>query len=100
MPELTTDFQSLPEEYQRVIQAAQDRHRISVAPLQLLVGGWSGAVESVLQVTGGAWWPADRVEVEANQEIIRSALSEAEHSAAQKRGRQMTLEQALTFASE
>ena len=32
------------------------------------------AAESVLKVTGGAWWPADRVEVEANQEIIRSAL--------------------------
>ncbi len=58
------------------------------------------AAESVLKVTGGAWWPADRVEVEANQEIIRSALSEAERSAAQKRGRPMTLEQALAFASE
>ena len=41
------------------------------------------AAESVLKSTGGAWWPADRVEVEANQEIIRSALSEAELKAAQ-----------------
>jgi tetratricopeptide (TPR) repeat protein len=65
---------------------------------------WGGvmlsAAESALKVTGGAWWPADRLEVEANKEIIRSALSEAEWSAAQRRGNAMTLEQALAFASE
>jgi hypothetical protein len=44
--------------------------------------------------------PADRVEVEANQEIIRSALSESELTAAEKKGKAMTLEQALAFASE
>ena len=44
MPELTTDFQSLPEEYQHVIRLAQEQYQITVAPLQLLVGGWSGAV--------------------------------------------------------
>ena len=58
------------------------------------------AAESLLQSTRGAWWPADRVEVEANQEIIRFALSESELTAAQKKGKAMTLEQALTFASE
>jgi predicted ATPase/DNA-binding CsgD family transcriptional regulator len=58
------------------------------------------AAESLLQSTGGAWWPADRVEVEANQEIIRSALSESELTAAQMKGKALTLEQALAFASE
>jgi predicted ATPase len=58
------------------------------------------AADSVLKVTGGAWWPADRVEVEANQEFIRSVLGEAELDAAQKKGGAMTLEQALAFASE
>jgi hypothetical protein len=58
------------------------------------------AAETVLKSTGGAWWPADRLEVEANQEILRSALSEEELAAAQKQGKAMTLEQALTFASE
>jgi tetratricopeptide (TPR) repeat protein len=58
------------------------------------------AAESLLQVTGGAWWPADRIEVEQNQEIIRSALNEAELVEAQERGRAMTLEQALAFATE
>jgi tetratricopeptide (TPR) repeat protein len=57
------------------------------------------AAESALKVTGGAWWPADRVEVEANQEIIRAALSESELAAAQKKGKAMTLEQAIAFAS-
>jgi predicted ATPase len=58
------------------------------------------AAETLLQVTGGAWWPADRLEVERNQEIIRSALDEAELTAAQEKGRAMTLEQALAFAAE
>lgn len=58
------------------------------------------AAESVLKVTGGAWWPADRVEVEANQGFIRSALSREEYAAAQKKGAEMSLEQALAFASE
>jgi tetratricopeptide (TPR) repeat protein len=58
------------------------------------------AAEALVQSSGGAWWPADRVEVEANQEIIRLALSEAELMAAQKRGKAMTFEEALTFALE
>jgi tetratricopeptide (TPR) repeat protein len=58
------------------------------------------AANSVLKVTGGAWWPADRVEVERNQEMIRSMLGETEWNAAQKKGAVMSLEQALAFASE
>src|SRR5678810_767976 len=51
MPELTNDFQSLPEEYQHVIRLAQDTYNIAVAPLQLLVGGWSGAVVYLVSVS-------------------------------------------------
>ncbi len=51
MPELTTDFQSLPEEYQHIIRLAQDTYNITVAPLQLLVGGWSGAVVYLVSVS-------------------------------------------------
>lgn len=66
--------------------------------------GWGAvmlsAAESVLKITGGAWWPADRLEVEASQEVIRSAVSEEELAAAQVKGRAMSLEQALAFATE
>lgn len=58
------------------------------------------SAETILKGTGGAWWPADRVEVERNQAIIRSALSDVEFAAAQVKGQAMTLEQALTFVSE
>jgi predicted ATPase len=51
MPELATDFQSLPEEYQLVIRLAEETHKIAVAPLQLLVGGWSGAVVYLVSVS-------------------------------------------------
>ncbi len=51
MPELTTDFQSLPEEFQHIIRLAQDTYKITVAPLQLLVGGWSGAVVYLVSVS-------------------------------------------------
>jgi predicted ATPase len=59
MPELTNDFQSLPEEYQHVIRLAQDTYKITVAPLQLLVGGWSGAVVYLVSVS---WNETRRVE--------------------------------------
>src|SRR5687767_1900109 len=51
MPELTTDFQTLPEEYQHVIRLAEVTHKITVAPLQLLVGGWSGAFVYLVSVS-------------------------------------------------
>ena len=51
MPELATEFQSLPTEYQRVIRLAEETHEIAVAPLQLLVGGWSGAVVYLVSVS-------------------------------------------------
>ena len=51
MPELATDFQSLPPEYQAVIRLAQETYSITVAPLQLLVGGWSGAVVFLVSVS-------------------------------------------------
>src|SRR5687767_12445930 len=54
MPELATDFQALPSEYQAVIHLAQDTHKITAAPLQLLVGGWSGAVVYLVSVSSRA----------------------------------------------
>src|SRR5215207_10058131 len=59
MSELIAGFQSLPSEYQRVLQLAQDQHQISVAPLQTLVGGWSGAMVYLVSVTH---LPSQRVE--------------------------------------
>jgi predicted ATPase len=51
MPELATEFQSLPEEYRLVVRLAEETHKIAVAPLQLLVGGWSGAVVYLVSVS-------------------------------------------------
>ena len=51
MSELATGFWSLPEEYQLVIRVAEQTHKITVAPLQLLVGGWSGAVVYLVSVS-------------------------------------------------
>lgn len=97
MPELTIGFRSLPEGYQQVIHLAQDTYEIAVAPLKLLVGGWSGAIDYLVSVSSNE---TRRVEVEANLEFIRSALSETELTAAKNKGKAMTLEDALAFASE
>ena len=51
MAELSPDFQSMPEEYQHLIQLVQDAHPITVTPLQLLVGGWSGAIVYLVSVS-------------------------------------------------
>jgi predicted ATPase len=57
------------------------------------------AAESILKITGGAWWPADRVEVERNREMMQSALGADEFSKAQKTGAAMNIDQAIAFAS-
>ena len=57
------------------------------------------AAESVLKITGGAWWPADRVEVERNLEMLRSALTADEFANAQKTGAAMNIDQAIAFVS-
>ncbi len=57
------------------------------------------AAESVLKITGGAWWPADRVEVERNREMLRSALPADEFTKAWKTGGAMNMDQAIAFAS-
>ncbi|HEX5809669.1 MAG TPA: hypothetical protein VFY25_13465, partial [Anaerolineales bacterium] len=54
MSELSPGFQSLPPEYQRVLLLAQDQHRIRVAPLQVLVGGWSGAMVYLVSISDEA----------------------------------------------
>ncbi|HET9587605.1 MAG TPA: tetratricopeptide repeat protein [Anaerolineales bacterium] len=50
MPELAAEFESLPVQYQHVIRLAQDRHNVTVTPLQELVGGWSGAMIYLVSV--------------------------------------------------
>ena len=45
------------------------------------------AAETVLKATGGAWWPADRVEVERNQEMIRTALGDEKWRRRRKKAR-------------
>ena len=57
------------------------------------------AAESLLKATGGAWWPADRVEVERNREMMKSALSADEFAKAWKTGAAMNMDQAIAFAS-
>ena len=57
------------------------------------------AAESLLSASGADWWPADRVEVEATQAILKSSLGQDELDASSAAGRSMTLEQAITFVS-
>jgi hypothetical protein len=57
------------------------------------------AAESLLLATGGMWWPADRIEVEQNREIMKYALTQDEFTAAWKVGGAMTINEAIDFAS-
>jgi hypothetical protein len=52
-----------------------------------------------LKITGGAWWPADRVEVERNRAMLQSALTTDDFLKAWKSGGEMTIDQAIAFAS-
>jgi predicted ATPase len=59
-----------------------------------------GAAESLLQSTGGAWWPADRVEVEQNRQMMQSALNPEEFHFAWETGIGMNIDQALQFTAD
>jgi hypothetical protein len=51
MSELAADFQSLPAEYQDVLHLAQGQDNLVITPLQLLVGGWSGALVYLVSIS-------------------------------------------------
>lgn len=55
--------------------------------------------EALLNVSGAAWWPADRKEVGQTRAILQSALGNDKFTAAWSEGQGMTLEQAVTFVS-
>ena len=50
MPESVISFSSLLPEYQRIIQIAEEKNDIAIAPLQELAGGWSGAIIYLVRV--------------------------------------------------
>ena len=51
MAEISPDFQSMPEEYQQLIRLVENTYDVTVATLQLLVGGWSGAIVYLVSVS-------------------------------------------------
>lgn len=59
MSESTRDFQTLPIEYLHVIRWASERHNITIVPLQLLSGGWSGAIVYLVSI---GWNDSSRIE--------------------------------------
>lgn len=44
MFDLAAGFEPLPVEYQDVIRLAQEQYNLSITPLDILTGGWSGAI--------------------------------------------------------
>lgn len=46
-------FGKLPPEYKRIIARAEEKFNIEIKPLQVLVGGWSGAMIYLVSVASG-----------------------------------------------
>ncbi|OGO60355.1 MAG: hypothetical protein A2032_02745 [Chloroflexi bacterium RBG_19FT_COMBO_49_13] len=59
-----------------------------------------GAAQALLDATGATWWPADRVEVDRNQENLRLSLEPDQFEAAWTTGQKMNLEAAIAYAQE
>lgn len=57
-----------------------------------------GAAEAQLALSGAAWWPADRVEVERTRTRLRALLDEQEFARADAQGRGLSLEGAIALA--
>ncbi|MEK6222158.1 MAG: hypothetical protein N2D54_07905, partial [Chloroflexota bacterium] len=51
MTDIAEKYSSLPPEYQQVILRAEEQHKITIKPLQELVGGWSGAIIYLVSAT-------------------------------------------------
>jgi predicted ATPase/Tfp pilus assembly protein PilF len=58
------------------------------------------AAQVLLSVTGAAWWPADRVEVDRNLEYIQSSLDPALFKNAWAAGENMDLKAALAYTQQ
>ena len=54
-----------------------------------------GCSEAMLESIGGAWWPADRGEIDATRAALQASLGEAAYRAETTAGRAMSLDQAL-----
>lgn len=74
------------------LAAAQGDYRHSIPLL--------AASESLLHSFGAAWWPADRIEVERNLELVRVAVEPDEFEALWLIGEKFSLEEAVKFASK
>lgn len=86
MSELNAGFKSLPPEYQRVLELAQDQHGILLAPLQTLVGGWSGAMVFLVSVTHPERGVVEHLILKLDRKGKAARSDEmARHSAAQAR---------------
>jgi tetratricopeptide (TPR) repeat protein len=56
------------------------------------------AAEALLTGSGGAWWPADRAEIERARGRLKAALAEEEFEKLWEEGRQMQLDAAIRYA--
>jgi predicted ATPase len=56
-----------------------------------------GAAESQLKAFGGAWWPADRVEIDRAKDSIQSALGE-KFDELWVKGQSMSVEEAIAYS--
>ena len=57
-----------------------------------------GAAHALMAKSGGAWWPADQVEVQRALEKIRSSLDESQFTKSWQAGQAMGLDEAIRFA--
>jgi predicted ATPase len=71
------------------LAAVQGKHAWAVPLLS--------AAESQLKAFGGAWWPADRVEIEQARERMQSALGD-KFDALWDKGQSMRVEEAIAYA--
>ncbi|MFN2138443.1 MAG: ATP-binding protein, partial [Candidatus Promineifilaceae bacterium] len=57
-----------------------------------------GAAEALQDAAGAAWWPADRVEIERNTAVLRTALGDDVLAAALAEGRLLKMDEAVALA--
>jgi len=76
VPESVVSFQSLPPDYQKIIQVAEKRYDIAISPLQELAGGWSGAIIYLVRVASAGSGKVEHLILKLDRKRPKSSTDE------------------------
>lgn len=76
MPESVPSFEDLEPEFREVIHLAEERNKVTISPLQVLAGGWSGAAVYLARVAVAESGSVEHVILKLDRKNPRASADE------------------------